>query len=194
MSKRMGRNLAMDDRVCPWWLCFTFDNPLRRLIHNPEQIVREWIAPGQTAIDIGCGMGYFSLPMARLVGDTGRVVAVDLQDPMLHQLQRRAVRAGLQSRIQPHRCQPDALAISEPADFVLTFWMVHEVRNKPAFLREIRHLLKPAARYLLVEPQLHVGAADFQKTVEIACGVGLTPVAQPKVGLSRAVLFGPAAS
>jgi ubiquinone/menaquinone biosynthesis C-methylase UbiE len=192
MSKRVGRSLLIDDRVCPWWLCFTFDNPLRRLIHNPEQIVREWLAPGQTAIDIGCGMGYFSLPMARLVGDAGRVVAVDLQDPMLRQLQRRAAKAGLQSRIQPHRCQPDTLAISEPADFVLTFWMVHEVRNKAAFLQEIRHLLKPAAHYLLVEPKLHVGAADFQKTVEIARAVGLNPAAQPTVGLSRAVLFEPA--
>jgi ubiquinone/menaquinone biosynthesis C-methylase UbiE len=193
MSKRVRRSLLMDDRVCPWWLCFTFDNPLRRLIHNPEKIVREWLTPGQTAIDIGCGMGYFSLPMARLVGDTGRVIAVDLQDQMLHQLQRRAVKAGLQSRIQLHRCQPDTLAISEPADFVLTFWMVHEVRNKTAFLQEIRNLLKPTAHYLLVEPKFHVSAADFQKTVEIACGVGLNPAAQPKVGLSRAVLFGPAA-
>lgn len=193
MPNRMRRNLLIADRVCPWWLCFTFDNPLRRLIHNPEQIVREWLAPGQTAIDIGCGMGYFSLPMARLVGDAGRVIAVDLQDPMLRQLQRRAVQAGLQSRIQPHRCQPDTLAISEPADFVLTFWVVHEVRNQTAFLQEIRNLLKPAAHYLLVEPKLHVSAADFQKTVEMACGVGLTPAAQPQVGLSRAVLFGPTA-
>jgi ubiquinone/menaquinone biosynthesis C-methylase UbiE len=193
MSKRVGRSLLKDDRVCPWWLCFTFDNPLRRLIHNPEKILREWIAPGQTAIDIGCGMGYFSLPMARLVGDTGRVIAADLQDQMLHQLQRRAVQAGLQSRIQPHRCQPDTLAISEPADFVLTFWMVHEVRDKTAFLQEIRNLLKPTAHYLLVEPKLHVGATDFQKTVDIAYGIGLNPVAQPKIGLSRAVLFEPAA-
>ena len=123
MSSRVRKILLMDDHVCPWWLCFTFDNPLRRLIHNPEQILREWLAPGQTAIDIGCGMGYFSLPMARLVGDTGRVIAADLQDRMLQQLQRRAVQAGLQSRIQPHHCQPDTLAISEPADFILTFWI-----------------------------------------------------------------------
>ena len=80
-------------RVCPWWLCFTFDNPLRRLIHNPKRSCGSgWRR--QTAIDIGCGMGYFSLPMARLVGDTGRVIAVDLQDRMLH----RAAAAGRAGR------------------------------------------------------------------------------------------------
>jgi ubiquinone/menaquinone biosynthesis C-methylase UbiE len=183
----------MDDHVCPWWLCFTFDNPLRRLIHNPDRLLRSWIAPGQTAIDVGCGMGYFTLPMARLVGHTGRVIAVDLQAQMLDRLQRRAARAGLQARIQPHRCQPDTLALSDPADFILTFWMVHEVRNQAAFLQEIRNLLKPTAHYLLVEPKLHVAAADFQRTVQTAQAVGLRPIAQPKVGLSRAVLFEPAA-
>jgi 2-polyprenyl-3-methyl-5-hydroxy-6-metoxy-1,4-benzoquinol methylase len=192
MSNRVRRIMLMNDRVCPWWLCFTFDNPLRRLIHNPEKILRPWITPGQTAIDIGCGMGYFALPLARLVGDTGRVIAVDLQQQMLRQLQRRAARAGLQSRIQAHHCRPDTLAMSEPADFVLTFWMVHEVRNKRAFLQEVRQLLKPTGHYLLVEPKLHVAAVDFQKTVDIACGVGLNPIAQPGVWLSRAVVFEPA--
>ena len=192
MSNKVRQILLMDDHVCPWWLCFTFDNPLRRLIHNPDGLLRDWIAPGQTAIDIGCGMGYFTLPMARLVGSSGRVIAVDLQAQMLDRLQRRAERAGLQSRIQPHRCQPDTLALGEPADFILTFWMVHEVRNQSAFLQEVRKLLKPTAHYLLVEPKLHVAAASFRKTVETAQAAGLRPIAQPKVGLSRAVLFGPA--
>ena len=190
MSNKVRQMLLMDDHVCPWWLCYTFDNPLRRLIHNPEKMLREWITPGQTVIDVGCGMGYFSLPMARLVGDTGRVIAVDLQAQMLDRVQQRAERAGLQARIQPHRCQPDTLALSEPADFILTFWMVHEVPNQAAFLREIRTLLKPTAHYLLVEPKLHVAAADFQQTVETAQAAGLRPMAQPKVGISRAVLFG----
>lgn len=193
MSNRVRKMLLMDDQVCPWWLCFTFDNPVRRLFHNPEKILRAWITPGQTVIDVGCGMGYFSLPMARLVGSTGRVIAVDLQEQMLRQLQQRAVQAGLQSRIQPQRCQSDTLAIREPADFVLTFWMVHEVRDKTAFLREIRQLLKPTAHYLLVEPKLHVAAADFQRTVELARAAGLNSVDRPKVGLSRAVLFEPLA-
>lgn len=192
MTNKLRQILLMDDHVCPWWLCYTFDNPLRRLIHNPEKMLREWIAPGQTVIDVGCGMGYFSLPMAHLVGDTGRVIAVDLQAQMLDRVQHRAARAGLQARLQPHRCQANTLALSEPADFILTFWMVHEVPNQAAFLQEIRQLLKPTAHYLLVEPILHVTAADFQQTVQTAQAAGLRPISRPRVGLSRAVLFGPA--
>ncbi len=54
--------------VCPWWLCPTFDNPLRRLIHNPDRILAGLVRPGEIALDLGCGMGYFSIPLARLVG------------------------------------------------------------------------------------------------------------------------------
>lgn len=68
-----------DQRVCPWWLAYTFDHALRRLIHRPEVILAGLVRPGQTVLDLGCGMGFFSLAMARLVGEQGRVICVDLQ-------------------------------------------------------------------------------------------------------------------
>jgi hypothetical protein len=67
--------------------------------------------------------------------------------------------------------------------------MVHEVPDQQALLSEVRNLLKPEARFLLVEPKIHVTASDFQKTVNIARTIGLKPGAEPKVRLSRAVLF-----
>ena len=69
--------------VCPWWLCYSFDNPLRRLIHNPQRILSPYIKQGMTVLDAGCGMGYFSIGMAKMVGDSGKVIAVDLQQKML---------------------------------------------------------------------------------------------------------------
>jgi ubiquinone/menaquinone biosynthesis C-methylase UbiE len=136
-------------------------------------------------------MGHFTLGMARLVGDSGQVIAVDLQVEMLERVGKRARQAGLESRIRLQRCQPDRIGITEPADFALAFWMVHEVPNTRSFLQEVRGLLKPTAHFLLVEPKLHVSAEAFLKTVEIARSVGLQPVSEPKIAISRAQLFAP---
>ena len=178
-----------NEGVCPWWKAYIFDNPLRRLFQKPEKILGGLVQQGQTVLDIGCGMGFFSLGMARLVGEKGRVISVDLQKKMLNALERRARRAGLSSRIQLHQCQTDRIGISEQVDFALSFWMVHEVPDKKAFLTEVFSLLKPGAHYLLVEPQMHVAASAFQRTVEIACATGMKPCAEPSIRLSRSVLF-----
>jgi ubiquinone/menaquinone biosynthesis C-methylase UbiE len=178
-----------NERVCPWWYAYLFDHPLRRLIQKPEKILGGFVQPGQTVLDIGCGMGFFSLGMARLVGEKGRVISVDLQKKMLDALERRAKRAGLGSRIELHQCQPDRIGISTQVDFALTFWMVHEVPDKKAFLTEVHSLLKPCGHYLLVEPRMHVAAPAFQRTVEIACATGLKLCAEPAISLSRSVLF-----
>lgn len=179
----------MDNHVCPWWLAYTFDNPVRRMIHNPEKILGEFIGTGQTVIDFGCGMGYFSIAMARLVGEGGRVISVDIQEKMLETVRRRAERQHLQSRIQLHQSEPDKIGVNEQVDFALAFWMVHEVPNIEAFFKEILTILKPEARFLLVEPKIHVTAPDFWKTVELACAAGLKPRSEPHIRLSRAVLF-----
>jgi ubiquinone/menaquinone biosynthesis C-methylase UbiE len=177
------------NRVCPWWFIGSFDNPLRRYFQDPEQILGGLVAPGQTVVDLGCGMGYFTIPLARLVGESGRVIAVDLQAQMLCGVQRRAARASLQTRIQLHQCQANTLDLHKPVDFALAFWMVHEVRDKPRFLQEVADLLKPTARFLLVEPKLHVSQAAFHRTVELARAAGLQPCAEPAIGFSQAVLF-----
>ena len=101
--------------VCPWWHAYTFDNPLRRLLHNPSAIVGEHVGEGMRVLDLGCGMGFFSIAMARMVGDSGLVIAVDLQQKMLDVLMRRATRAGVAARIRPHRCDPDGSAGASPS-------------------------------------------------------------------------------
>ncbi len=179
----------MNHHVCPWWLAYTFDNPVRQWLHNPEKILGDFIDRGQTVMDLGCGMGHFSLGMARLVGENGRVISVDIQAQMLARVRYRAKQAGLESRIQLHQCAADRIGLDEQVDFALAFWMVHEVPNQATFFEELLILLKPEARFLLVEPKIHVTAPDFQQTVEVARATGLRPHSAPKVRLSRAVLF-----
>jgi ubiquinone/menaquinone biosynthesis C-methylase UbiE len=71
------------------------DNPIRRLIHKPQKILGGYIESGQTVLDIGCGPGTFSLAMAEIVGESGKVIAVDVQEEMLQIVREKAARHGL---------------------------------------------------------------------------------------------------
>jgi ubiquinone/menaquinone biosynthesis C-methylase UbiE len=179
-----------NNRICPWWMCYSFDNPLRRIFHKPEPLLAPYMKPGMVAVDIGCGMGYFTLGLAKLAGPGGRVIAVDLQQRMLDALERRARRAGLADRILLHRCRPDSLGVEGPVDFALAFWMAHEVPDKPRFFREIFDLLKTGGRLLLVEPKFHVTLRSLERTLAVCRGAGFRALKEPAIALSCAVLMG----
>ena len=176
--------------VCPWWLCYSFDNPLRRFIHDPEPLLAPYVKPGMTVVDVGCGMGYFTIPLARITGPGGKVIAVDLQQQMLDALVRRADKAGVADRVIPHRCQKESLGVEGPADFALAFWMAHEVPDKPRFFHEIFALLMQGGRLLLVEPKYHVTLGGFNRMLAVCREAGFHPVSEPTVALSRAALMG----
>jgi ubiquinone/menaquinone biosynthesis C-methylase UbiE len=175
--------------ICPadhaGWLTAS----VRKLGNNPTRILKGLVSEGDTAVDLGCGPGFFSLPLAEMVGETGRVIAVDVQEAMLAKLRLRAEEAGLASRIELHLSSPDAIGIADRADFALAFWMVHEVPDKDGFFREVFGVLREGGRLLLVEPVGHVSKAQFGRTVESAKQAGFVPVAEPRVGFSRAVLL-----
>ena len=177
------------NRVCPWWLCRSFDNPVRRLFQKPELLLAPYLKPRMIAVDIGCGMGYFTLGMATLVGPGGRVVAVDLQQQMLDALEKRARKAGLADRILLHRCQPTSLGVEGPVDFTLAFWMAHEVPDKRRFFGEIWTILKPGGRLLLAEPTFHVTKRNFERTAAVCREAGFQLVEKPAIAISRAVLM-----
>jgi ubiquinone/menaquinone biosynthesis C-methylase UbiE len=175
--------------VCPWWLCFTFDNIFRRFFQNPYNILAPHLHEGDTALDVGPGMGYFTIPMAKRVGASGRVIAVDIQQEMLSRLKRRAVRAGLGERIFLQLCTQERLGVDTRGDFILAFWMVHEVTDRERFTAELGSLLKDRGTLLIAEPVLHVSKLDFEETVRLAVRSGLTVRGRPKVFLSRCALF-----
>lgn len=185
----LRKHLLWEDRICPWWLAYTFDHKLRRLIHKPEKMFAPYLREGMTALDVGCGMGFFTIGMAYIVGAAGAVIAVDLQQQMLDNLERRAKRAGVAERIVRHRCEPDNIGNHQNVDFALTFWMVHEVSDARNLSQQIYAALKPGGKYFLVEPKIHVSAARFQNTVALVQQAGFNVLAPPPVALSRAVVF-----
>jgi 2-polyprenyl-3-methyl-5-hydroxy-6-metoxy-1,4-benzoquinol methylase len=178
-----------DTFVCPWWLIRSFDNPLRRLVQPPEPILKDLVRPGERCLDVGCGIGYFTIPMARLVGSAGTVVAVDLQTKMLEGVKRRASKHGLESRVVTRKATVSGLGVRGPFDFVLAFWMMHEVPDQQALLMELHGLLNVRGRFLIAEPKIHVNSVSFNRTVELAEKVGFDRVSEPKIFFSWSVVM-----
>ena len=180
--------LKIRQPTCPWWFLFTFDNPLRKLYQDPVKILTPFIKDGDTVVDLGCGMGYFSLPMGRMVGEAGKVISVDLQPQMLSGLKYRAKRLYLLDRVQTHLCQQDQIGVQGPVDFALAFWMVHEVHDQKSFLEQIQVMLKPRGVLLIAEPYLHVSRIRFEQTVSELEELGFRLARTPQIGFSRSIL------
>lgn len=179
----------MAGHVCPPWLSFTLTNVFRRMFHNPETILARFIKPGDTVLDVGCGPGFFTIPMARMVGEKGLVIAADISAGMLEIVKRRARRAGLSGRILLQMSEKNRLGVSQKVDFVLAFWSAHEVGDLGRLFAEIKAALEPDAVFLLVEPRMHVSDLSYDEIVVAAEKAGLRPFEEMQVRLSRATAF-----
>jgi ubiquinone/menaquinone biosynthesis C-methylase UbiE len=170
------------NRVCPVGLANSLNSKVRRLLQNPRKILSPYVREGMIVLDVGCGPGFFSLELAKMVGRTGRVIAADLQNGMLQKLGSRIRGTELQERIQLVKCERDKLNVSEKIDFGLAFWMVHEVPGKESFFRELKAILNERAQILMVEPKLfHVSRKEFAATVTLAEQAGFVVIPGPRL-------------
>jgi ubiquinone/menaquinone biosynthesis C-methylase UbiE len=124
-----------------------------------------------------------------MVGETGKVIAVDVQDEMLQVVRKKAAKEGLESRIIAFKSVSNRIGISDKVDFALVFYMVHEVPNTEAFLKEVAALLRPKGKLLIVEPKFHVSESAFKRTLEAAQIAGLKAISEPQIRFSRSALF-----
>ncbi len=180
------------DRVCPVALAGGLDNRIRRWLQNPRRLLEPYVREGMTALDIGCGPGFFTLELARLVGPSGRVIAADLQAGMLERVGVKIRGTEVEERVVLHRCQPDRIGVSPPVDFALAFYMLHELPDPSAFFTEVRQLLTARGQLLIVEPPFHVSRAAFEAALRVAHDAGFVVAARPPVLFSRAALLRPA--
>ena len=178
-----------NERVCPVEKAGSLDNRIRRWLQNPQKILKPYIAEGMTVLDAGCGPGFFSIDMAQMVGKAGRVIASDLQEGMLQKVRDKIKGTELEERIILHKCEENKIGISENVDFVLLFYMVHEVPNKKKLFYEIEKILNPNGQVLVVEPPFHVSKSAFEKTVRKARDIGFIDVEGPRVLFSKTVIL-----
>ena len=177
--------------VCSHKHSFFLDNFFRKLIQNPKKIVGEYIHDGNIVIDLGCGPGYFSIDMAKMVGESGKVIAVDIQKEMLKKVEKKAKKYSLDHRIKFHTCPQDQIGLNEDikADFILGFYMVHETPDHINFLKEVKTLLKKGGKFLLVEPGFHVSKAHFKKITRDIEDIGFIILDTPSKKGGRSLLL-----
>jgi len=182
----------MSNRVCPWWLGYLLASPVRRLLQKPEEVVTPYIEPGMTVLEPGPGMGFFTLELARRVGNGGRVVAVDVQPRMIAGLKRRLRKNGLLERVDARVASADSMGVEDlrgRVDFTLAFAMVHEMPSAERFFAEAAEASKAGAGLLLVEPAGHVPPAKFEAELEAAARAGFAVKERPTVHRCHAVLL-----
>ena len=120
----------------------------RKKILPIERILPEMkIQPGDTMIDFGCGIGYFSIPALDYVGAEGTVIAVDVSAEMLQELRKRA---GRRKNLQI--VHADSLT-SLTADIILLSMVIHEVDDPKGFLQTCFAALKPYGRIIVIDWQ-----------------------------------------
>jgi len=185
----------MADRVCPFWVGYLLLNPLRKLLENPDKILGQFVREGMIVLEPGCGMGYFTLPLARMVGPRGRVIAVEVQAKMLSALERRARKANFLDRIELRQVGTEGLGMEDlvgQVDFAVAIHVVHEVPEQIFFFEEAWKALKPGGKILVIEPKGHVSEAKFEQTLTTAENAGFKQELLPgKVGGRSGLLVKP---
>ena len=182
----------MSQHVCPFWVGYFLLSPVRKLITNPDRILKPYVKPGMRVLDAGTAMGFFSLPLARRVGESGHVVCVDLQEKMIAKLKARARDAELEGRMEFRVCTGESLMIGDLAgtiDFALAVAVVHEVPDARRFFTEVFNALKKGGSLLFSEPAGHVTEDGFAGSLSLARAVGFDIRETRKIVRSHSALL-----
>jgi 2-polyprenyl-3-methyl-5-hydroxy-6-metoxy-1,4-benzoquinol methylase len=178
--------------VCPWWLGYILASPVRKLLHNPRRILAPHVKEGMTVLDFGSAMGFFSIPLAQMVGPGGKVICIDLQEKMIARLIKRAKKAGVTAQIETRLCTQDSLGLESLAgtiDFALLFAVVHEVLAREILFAGLASALNAPGSLLVAEPRGHISVENFARTLSVANEHGFIVAGTPQIARSHAVLL-----
>jgi len=176
-------------KTCPVEYAGGLDNSFRRFLQNPSKILGPYIRPGMTVLDLGCGPGFFTMEIAKLLGNSGKVIAADLQEGMLEKVRTKIRGTGLEEVIELHKCEAGTTGIKKSVDFVLLFYMIHEVDSQEALLKELKSILNPGGKILIIEPKFHVSKKAFEVMILKTISLGFKVTEGPKVFFSRTVML-----
>ena len=177
-------------RVCPVELANSLDNKIRRWLQDPQKILSPYLKEGMKVLDVGCGPGFFSIELAKMVGKGGKVFSVDMQEGMLQIIRNKINGTSLEGIINLIKCEQDEIMVPEKVDFILAFYMVHEVPDKDKFFRAMKNILNEKGAFLIVEPKFfHVTKKEFAVTISKAEAAGFKVTQGPKLAFSFSAIL-----
>jgi ubiquinone/menaquinone biosynthesis C-methylase UbiE len=177
-------------KVCPVERAGALDTRFRKIIHNPVKILSPFIKPGNKVLELGCGPGYFTIEMARLVGAEGLVYACDIQEGMLDIVRKKIELAQMYNRVHVHKCDESGLNLKDTVDFIFAFYVIHEVADQVKLFDEFRKILNPGGKILIVEPAFHVTKNEFQVMLLKLENKGFRITDRPSFFLSHSAVLG----
>jgi len=128
-----------------------FSEKRLKSLRPAEMLLELNLKKGDIFIDVGAGNGFFSLPGAEIVGESGKVYSVDVEIDMLLDLKHRAQQAGLTDRIEICKSEDNDANLHQNADFMLFAYLFHEVEEKDKFLDNYFSFLKKGSRVVFIE-------------------------------------------
>ena len=148
------------------------EEALRRKWRKPETTLKAiGLHSGMVFMDIGCGDGFFAIPAAQLVGEKGRVYAVDIDDSAIDRLKRKAAEKGLRNVTATVGAAEETVFCDECADMVFYSIVLHDFRDPAKVLRNAKKMLKPSGtlvnldwkkKPMLFGPPVHIRFSEEQ--------------------------------
>jgi ubiquinone/menaquinone biosynthesis C-methylase UbiE len=137
---------------CGSWKRFAYEGGDRDAWQQPDRVIASLgLRPGDRVADIGAGSGYFTLPLARAVGPSGRVHAVDVDEEMNEYLRKRVREAGLENVEVTLGRYEDPLLPAGEIDLIFTSNTYHHIEERPAYFRGILDDLAPGGRVAILD-------------------------------------------
>ncbi len=109
------------------------------------------VSEGKAVADLGCGPGFFTLPAAELVGPTGKVYAVDVQQEMVDDLRSRLAQQGITNVVVRRSGELEPSIQQRSVDLALLAFVLHEIDQRSSFLLAAKRLLRDDGRIAVVE-------------------------------------------
>jgi len=130
------------------------DNEKRRELLPPkETLIRLGLHEGDIMADIGCGIGYFTIPASKIVGDSGKVFAMDILPEMLQDVEMKIKEKNI-SNIKTILTEENDFKLEDNKVTIAFISLVlHEANEKENFLNEIKRIISPKGRIAIVEWQ-----------------------------------------